>query len=106
MAARQWTALLVLAAVFAMHGVQCAAAADGGYAATPAADAFSLARTALTPGHAHATATAGTGLADPMAAVPNAGHADSLPATPGDAATATAAAGHGGASHNRGLSRR
>jgi hypothetical protein len=36
MAARLWTALLVLAAVFAMHGVQCTTAADGaGHAATP-----------------------------------------------------------------------
>lgn len=28
MGARLWTALLMLAAVFAMHGVQCTAAAD------------------------------------------------------------------------------
>jgi hypothetical protein len=36
MAARLWTALLVLAAVFAMHGVQCTTAADSAaHAATP-----------------------------------------------------------------------
>jgi hypothetical protein len=29
MATRLWTALLMLAAVFAMHGLQCASAADG-----------------------------------------------------------------------------
>jgi hypothetical protein len=102
MAARLWTALLVLAAVFAMHGVQCTTAADGaGHAAIPAgraADAVSLAMTGLTPGHA--TATAGIALADPIAAVRHAGHGDSGPATPADAATVMAAAGHGGAPHD------
>jgi hypothetical protein len=101
MAARLWTALLVLAAVFAMHGVQCTTAADSAaHAATPAghaADAVSLAMTVLTPGHA--TATAGLTLADPIAAVPIAGHADSGPATLAGA-PAMAAAGHGGAPHD------
>jgi hypothetical protein len=35
MAARLWTALLVLAAVFAMHGVQCTTAADSAAHAAP-----------------------------------------------------------------------
>jgi hypothetical protein len=58
MAARLWTALLMLAAVFAMHGMQCTAAADSaGSAATTAhvtttAHVGSVAMTALTPGHA------------------------------------------------------
>jgi hypothetical protein len=33
MAARLWTALLMLAAVFAMHGLQCTSAADGSHTA-------------------------------------------------------------------------
>jgi hypothetical protein len=53
--------------------------------------------TVLTPGYA--TATAGLTLADPIAAVPIAGHADSGPATLAGA-PAMAAAGHGGAPHD------
>jgi hypothetical protein len=111
MAARLWTALLVLAAVFAMHGVQCTTAAGGaGHAATPAghaatsaghaADSVFLAMTALT-GHGQATATAGIGLADPISAARLVGHGDSVPAAPvAGAAVVMAAAGHGGAPHD------
>ena len=104
MAARLCTALLVLAAVFAMHGVQCTTAAGGaGHAATPAGhvpDAFSTPMTAFAPGHAHALVTAGIAFADPIAAVPFAGHAVSGPATPAGAATAMAAGGNGGVPHD------
>jgi hypothetical protein len=97
MAARLWTALLMLTAVFAMHGVQCTAAADGaGSAATTAhvattAHAGSVAMTELTPGHARPAAEAAS-FDDPM---------------PAHAATATVAAvaapvdaGHGGVPHD------
>ena len=101
MAARLSTALLMLAAVFAMHGLQCTTAADGaGHEATAghAEHALSLAMTAVTPGHDHAIASAGIAPADPIAALPAARHTDSEPATP--AVIATATAGHGDASHD------
>ena len=104
MAARLWTALLVLAAVFALHGLQCTTAAGGpGHAATHAGhapDAFSLAMTALTAGSPDAMVTAGIALADPIGAVTIAGSAASGPATPGAAATAMAAVGQGGLPHD------
>jgi hypothetical protein len=50
MAGRLWTALLVLAGVFAVHGAQCTAA-DGGHVATHPPTA-SIVLTALAPGHA------------------------------------------------------
>ena len=92
MAARLWTALLMLTAVFAMHGLQCTAAADGaGSAATTAhvatpAHAGSVAMTAVPAGQvgpapgaasfddpmpAHTTATATVAA---VAALVDAGH--------------------------------
>jgi hypothetical protein len=58
MAARLWTALLMLTAVFAMHGVQCAGAADSASSAATtahvltAAHSSSFAMSALAPGEA------------------------------------------------------
>lgn len=104
MAARGWTALLLLAAVFAMHGVQCATAADGpGHAATSLGHSLASgepsSRTAHAPAHAHAIAAAGVALAVPVAAAPLAGHPDSVPAAAGPAGAGGAgvpfhAAGH------------
>jgi hypothetical protein len=62
MAGRLWTALLVLAGVFAVHGVQCAAG-DGGHDAAHA-PAASIVVTAVSPGHADAAAAV-TPLTDP-----------------------------------------
>jgi hypothetical protein len=78
MAVRLWTALLMLAAVFALHGVQCAA------------DVGSVAMTALIPRPAHVT-TGVAGLDDPMPA-----HTTAT----ADVAAAAAPAGHGGAPHD------
>ena len=50
MAARLWTALLLLAAVFTMHGLQCTSAADDG-AVRLSAPAHSV-TAALASGHA------------------------------------------------------
>ena len=106
MAARLRTALLVLAAVLAMHGVQCTTAAAGpGQAAVHAGhapDAVSLAMTALVPGPVDAMVTAGIALADPIGAVTIAGSAVSGPATPGGAAAAMSPAGQGGLPHDAG----
>jgi uncharacterized protein DUF6153 len=95
MAARLWTALLLLTAVFAMHGVQCTSAADGaGSAATTAhvattAHAGSVAMPARTAGQAR-TAAGAASFDDPM------------PAHPATAAAVAAPvdAGHGGAPHD------
>lgn len=104
MGARLGTALLMLAAVFGVHGLQCTSAADGaGHAGTPAGHALSLGSTPalgtppVVPGHAHALATSGMASADP-AAVLAPGRADSEPAPP--ALVAAAAAGHGDGAHD------
>ena len=52
MAVRLRTALLMLAAVFAMHGVPCAAAADSGGSAGTTSHVGSVVMTELTPAHA------------------------------------------------------
>ncbi|MCW2635547.1 MAG: hypothetical protein JWQ99_1914 [Blastococcus sp.] len=91
MVARVSTVLLALAAVFALHGVQCGNAADrAGHAADHAVETYPLAMTEFTPGHAHGNATAGPTLPDRIG-----GDADSGPVAP-----AVAAAGHGGAPQN------
>jgi hypothetical protein len=95
MAARLWTALLLLTAVFAMHGMQCTSAADGaGSAATTAhvattAHAGSVTMPALTAGQARSAAGAAS-FDDPM------------PAHPATAAAVAApvGAGHSGAPHD------
>jgi peptidoglycan/LPS O-acetylase OafA/YrhL len=97
MAARLWTALLMLTAVFAMHGVQCTSAADGAGSATTTAHVATrahtgpVAMTALTAGQTRT--------------VPEAASFDDP--TPAHAATATVAAvaalvdaGHSGAPHD------
>ncbi|MGY1679925.1 hypothetical protein [Geodermatophilus sp. SYSU D01176] len=95
MTVRLWTALLLLAAVFTVHGAQCTAAAEGaGSASHPAVGA-----TGLGPIHSQLPATAPTILADPTDTVhaTGAGHAG----PPDTAVTAApASAGHGGAPHD------
>lgn len=63
MAARLWTALLVLVGVFVMHGLQCAAADDGGQP-SPAAHSTVLSPTGslMQDAAAAATGVAGTGI--------------------------------------------
>ena len=56
MAARGWTALLLLAAVFAMHGLQCTAA-GADHAAGHGAAAVALAPAGLLDGGAHTSAS-------------------------------------------------
>ncbi|WP_138733824.1 DUF6153 family protein [Modestobacter excelsi] len=94
MAARLWTALLMLAAVFAMHGVQCAGAADS---ATSAATTVHV----VTP--AHSGSSAMTALA-PGQALPAVGAARADDATSAHTTVAAAAvpvgAGHGSAPHD------
>jgi hypothetical protein len=92
MAARLWTALLMLAAVFAMHGVQCTAAADTAGTAGTTAHVGSVAMTALSPGHAHAAAAAASP-DDPMLSQ------SAATGTEGTAG-ALAEAGHGSAPHD------
>ena len=95
MVARLWTALLMLTAVFAMHGLQCTSAADGaGSAATTAhvattAHAGPVAMTALTAGQARTAPGA-------------ASFDNSMPAHPATAAAVAAPvdAGHGGGPHD------
>jgi hypothetical protein len=90
MAARLWTALLMLAAVFAVHGLQCASAAAHSPAApiTPAhAAAVAVAAPLATDGHMADAAPAG--LPDPMAGAQ----------TAGPLAVAPVDAGHGGTPH-------
>jgi hypothetical protein len=104
MAARLWTALLVLAGVFAMHGLQCSTGADSaGHPASPAghAEAFFLAVTAVAPDHPHAVAPAGIAQASaPMVAVPVAGQAGSGPGSLTGAAPEPAEVAYGGTSHD------
>jgi hypothetical protein len=98
MAARLWTALLMLTAVFAMHGVQCVGAADS---AEPAATTAHVATTAhggsvemiaLSPGRAGlAAGTAGVDEPMPAHATPTATVA---------AVAALVDAGHSGAPHD------
>jgi hypothetical protein len=95
MAARLWTALLMLTAVFAMHGMQCTAAADrAGSAPTTAhattAHVGSVAMTALAPGHAR-PAPGAASFDDPMPA-----HTTATVA----AVAALVDAGHSGAPHD------
>jgi hypothetical protein len=95
MAARLWTALLMLAAVFAVHGVQCTAAADGAGSAVTTAHVATTAHdgsvdmTAPTSGHARPAAGAAS-LDDPMP-----GRTDAVAA-----GAALADAGHSGAPHD------
>jgi hypothetical protein len=95
MAARGWTALLLLAAVFAMHGLQCTAAGTD-HAAGHGAAAVALAPAGLPDGGvhprvtstptdargAHPDTTAMIAGAAPAAGLPGAGH-DSTPAGAG-----------------------
>jgi hypothetical protein len=65
MAARLWTALLVLVGVFVMHGAQCTAAADGSGHPSPAAHTEAIApKAALLPGDMGAAAAAITAPSD------------------------------------------
>jgi hypothetical protein len=85
MAVRLWTALLMLAAVFSMRGVQCTAAADSADPAATtahlatAAHVGSVATTPLIPGHARPAAGA-AGLGDPAPAHTTATPAVAAPA--------------------------
>jgi hypothetical protein len=88
--------LLLLAAVFAMHGAQCTAAADGAAStSTPATAAVGA--TVLSPDHSHLAAAAFTALADPMGGAHPAGIAH---VGPSGTAVAGAPAGHSGAPHD------
>lgn len=91
MGARLWTALLILAAVFVMHGLQCAAA--------PAAGDGSVANPAHIAAAPH-LGPAGTTTPDHLPVAPDAGGPDG--ALSGHAGTADAPvdAGHGGAPHD------
>ena len=82
MAARLWTALLMLAAVFAMHGLQCTSAAHGAADGPGQAPAAAVAMTAPTLADGHLAAA---GLTDPMAGER---------AVPGSPAVAVTDAGH------------
>jgi hypothetical protein len=87
MAARLWTALLMMAAVFAMHGLQCStAAADAPHTSTPMAEpaaadqpmSSASAGSASDPGAAHLSTVPATvdhtGAVPTTAAPPAAGH--------------------------------
>ena len=97
MAARLWTALLMLTAVFAVHGVQCTSAADG---AGSAATTTHVATTAHADSVAMTTLTAGQARTAPGAA----SFDDPPPAHAGTATVAADAAlidaGHSGAPHD------
>jgi hypothetical protein len=98
MAARGWTALLLLAAVFAMHGLQCTAAGTGnatGHGAVPVAAASAgplddgphpttaqPGLEALSGAHGSVPGITAVVAAGPTAGLPGAGH-DSAPATAG-----------------------
>jgi hypothetical protein len=98
MAARLWTALLMLAAVFAMHGLQCAGAPDSADPAATAAHSAttthggSVAMIALTPGRA-GLAAGTAGVDEPMPA-----HATGTATVA--AVAAPVDAGHNGAPHD------
>ena len=100
MAGRLWTAVLMLAAVLAVHGLQCATAPAGAGSAGPAAHLAVVAAlgpaaaTALTPGHLPVAGDDGARGDAPT------GHAgDALPDHAG-AAAAPGGTGHGGGSHD------
>lgn len=92
MSARGWTALLLLAAVFAMHGLQCTAAVGTAHAAGHGAATVALTPAGLLDAGAVSTATDAHGAthgttsmvaaAAPAAGLLAAGH-DGTPAGPG-----------------------
>ena len=95
MAARLWTALLLLGAVFAMHGVQCTVAADGG-ARTSAPAAAGQGVSALGRGVPPLTTAVLTTVTDPVDGAHAGGAAHAGPAV----GAAPGPAGHGGAPHD------
>jgi hypothetical protein len=86
MAARLWTALLMLAAVFAMHGLQCTSAAAQSAGVAPA----HIATDALTSTDDHSAGATAPGPADLMAADQ---------AVTGPPAASSADPGHGSTPH-------
>jgi hypothetical protein len=86
MAARLWTALLMLAAVFAMHGLQCTSAAAQSVGVAPA----HIATAAPTSTDGHSAGATAPGPADLMAADQ---------AVTGPPAAASADPGHGSTPH-------
>jgi peptidoglycan/LPS O-acetylase OafA/YrhL len=84
MAARLWTALLMLAAVFAMHGLQCTSAAAHGTAdPTTPAHAAAVAVAAPLDADGHMADAATPGLPDPLAGDQTAGPLAAAPINTG-----------------------
>jgi hypothetical protein len=67
MAARLWTALLMLAAVFAIHGLQCTSAAHGAADGPGQAPTAAVAMTASTLADGHLAGAAAPSLTDSLA---------------------------------------
>ena len=86
--ARDWAALLLLAAVFLGHGLQCGSPSEGAAHAGHGGDVPTVSVTIAAAG-AHLTATAAVGGADAEASAPPTRHSDAAPAT-----TAGSAPGH------------
>ncbi len=86
--ARGWAALLLLAAVFLGHGLQCGSPSDGAAHAGPDRDIPTMSVTIAAAG-VHLTATAAGHGADSAASAPPTTHSGTSPAT-----TAGSAPGH------------